>query len=174
MGMATEHLTEWRTLNDCLNLGAGNRPVGHAVNVDVRAHSPHINFLCNLNHLPWPWVDNSFDHILAFAVLEHLDIDLLTAMNEMWRIIRHKGLLEIKLPYWRSAVSYDDPSHRYAVNVNVFNTFDPTTKRGQTHGFYTDRKWKIISSGFNPKRTCVIARLLALKDEIEDGNRQGK
>lgn len=155
--------TAWRQLNDCLNLGAGNRIIKHAINVDIKRHRPEINCIYDLNRLPWPWGDNNFDHVVAWSILEHLDIDLLAAMDEIWRVIRNRGLLEIKLPYYKAALSYDDPTHRYVANIGIFDTFDPDTDKGKTHGFYTDKKWTILEVGLNEQETGVVAKLIAVK-----------
>jgi ubiquinone/menaquinone biosynthesis C-methylase UbiE len=97
----------------------------------------------------------SFNSILARAVLEHLDIDLLTAVNECWRVLKPNGEISIKLPYWNHERSYDDPTHRYAVGLGVFDVFDPTTLRGKEYHFYTDRKWKLTKVALNNVKSSV-------------------
>ena len=129
-----------------LNLGAGNRIVPNAVNHDLRLHRLEIDIAWDLNNLPWPWEDGAFDHIIAWSVLEHLDIDLLTAMDECWRILDDRGTAEIKLPYWKHERAYNDPTHRRAYGRGIFNQLDPNTRRGQEYDFYTDRKWIIRSN----------------------------
>ena len=126
-----------------LNLGCGNRIIKNAVNHDLHRHRDDIDVAHNLNRLPWPWPGDTFSSIVAWAVLEHLDIDLLTAMDECWRIMADHGELSIKLPYWREEMSYNDPTHRYVVGLGIFDTFDPTTDKGDRYGFYTARRWYI-------------------------------
>jgi len=148
-----------------LNLGAGNRVMssheGRAVvNHDLHAHRPEINAAWDLNVLPWPWQDEEFDAICAWAVLEHLHIDLLQSVNECWRILKPHGTLTIKLPYWNSEASYEDPTHYWTFAPGVFDAFDPTTKRGAAYSFYTERKWKLLESGFTDRYcTSISAKL---------------
>jgi len=131
-----------------LNLGAGKEPIKSAVNHDITKHSKYIDIAWDLNNLPWPWPDNFFDKIRAWAVLEHLEIGLLKSMNECWRILRPKGILVIKLPYWKSEGCWDDPTHMRGYTLNTMNYFDPDTKYGNQYDFYTLFKWKILKKEF--------------------------
>jgi hypothetical protein len=142
-----------------LNLGCGNNIIGDAVNVDLRRHRPEIDEVWDLSVLPWPWDDESFDHIIAKAVFEHLKPTLLECIDECWRILTVGGLLELKLPYWAHEVSYNDPTHRYAVGLGIFDVLDPETKKGAYYEWYTPRKWKILRCELNPGGTCVIGLL---------------
>lgn len=146
-----------------LNLGAGHAIIGDALNVDLTRHRPGIDLAVDLNNLPWPWNDSSWDHIVAKAVFEHLRLSLLEAMDECWRIIAPAGVLELKLPYWRSEVSYNDPSHRYVVGLGVFDQFDPSTARGDYYSFYTERKWRKRRVFLNKGGTSVYAVLDVIK-----------
>lgn len=126
-----------------LNIGAGNDPIVGAVNHDITKHHDYIDVVWDLNNLPWPWEDDSFDLVNARAVLEHLDRDLLTTMNEIWRILKPGGVAVIKLPFWQHEVSWEDPTHRRGYALKTFDYFDPSTKIGKKYDFYTPRKWKI-------------------------------
>lgn len=127
-----------------LNLGAGLRPIEGATNHDRRAHSPWIDVAHDLNDLPWPWADESYDRIVARAVLEHLRINLLDSVNECWRILRPEGTLYLKLPYWHHDNSYLDPTHYWHYSLRTCDMFDPDTEYGRDYTFYTERKWRII------------------------------
>lgn len=150
-----------------LNLGAGNRIVNGAVNHDLYKHREEIDIAHDLNDLPWPWKDKSFDKIVAWAVFEHLKIDLITAMNECWRILRPDGKLRIKLPWCMAEASFNDPTHRYTVGRDVFNIFDRATRKGKLFGsFYLDElgrpvsSWKIEVSHISRNGNNVVATLL--------------
>jgi predicted SAM-dependent methyltransferase len=127
-----------------LNLGAGNRIIPEAVNHDRVKHRPEIDVAHDLNVLPWPWEAGLFDHIVARAVLEHLDHDLVASMNECWRILRPAGILSLKLPFWRSDNSHNDPTHRWFFALRSLDYFDPDTEIGRRYRFYTEWHWKII------------------------------
>lgn len=130
---------------DILNLGAGNKLVEGAINHDLYKHRSEIDVAHDLNDLPWPWKDNSFDLIVACAVLEHLRINLIESVNECWRILRPGGVLHMKLPYWNHANSYRDPTHYWQFDLGTCDLFDPDTKYGRKYQFYHQlRKWRII------------------------------
>jgi len=130
-----------------LNLGAGNRIVADAVNHDLWKHRQDIDIAHDLDILPWPWADDSFDEIQAYAVFEHLALSPIKALNECWRILRRGGKLIIKYPLWSSAVAHDDPSHHWWWSERAFEVFDPETKYGKDHPYYTPLKWKLQNSG---------------------------
>lgn len=160
-----------------LNLGCGNRLIGGegAVNQDWVKHRPEIDIVHDLNVLPWPFEDEQFEAVIAWAVLEHLEIDLLTSMNEIWRVMVPGGELTVKLPYWKDERSYNDPTHRYVYGLGIFDIFDPSTERGKRYIFYTDRKWKIDQVNLSDPPTCVIGKLhkIGHEDEAEPGDGAG-
>ena len=135
-------------MTEVLNLGAGNRIVEGAINHDRRKHRPEIDVAWDLNRLPWPWKDGDFQHVRAMSVLEHLDVDLLTSLNECWRILAPGGTLHIRLPYWRHETCWRDPTHRRGYTMETFDIFDPTTQVGRDYGFYTPHKWHIVEKQY--------------------------
>lgn len=143
-----------------LNLGCGNAPLDGAVNHDISKHSPWVDIVHDLNVLPWPWQDDEFDTIKAWAVLEHLYRERLSIINECWRILKPGGLLVVKLPYWNSEEAHDDITHYWYTTLNQFAQFDPTTQRGRDYGFYTPMKWKIVSSKFsNTGHSSIVHKM---------------
>lgn len=127
-----------------LNLGAGTRPEPGAVNHDRTKHGPHIDVAHDLNVLPWPWLEASFDRIIARSVLEHLRLNLVEAADECWRVLRPGGELYLKLPHWRHDNAYTDPTHYWRYSLHSCDVLDPDTEMGREYGFYTDRKWAIV------------------------------
>lgn len=137
-----------------LNLGCGTVPREHAVNHSLLKHADYVDVAWDLNILPWPWADGEFDAVEASSVFEHLTIDLLTSMNEVWRILKPRGTASVKLPYWRNPQAYADPTHRYVFDPEVMDAFDPSTSRGAQYSFYTPFKWTILSRVFvNDEKT---------------------
>jgi SAM-dependent methyltransferase len=150
-----------------LNLGCGNAPLPNSVNHDRTLHSEFVDIAWDLSRLPWPWEDEEFDAIVAKAVLEHLNHNLLISVNECWRILEPGGTLYMKLPAWNCEVSYQDPTHQWFYSPRVFEYFDPNTNLGRKYWFYTDRKWKLRSPGiYNSGHTSIHGTLVKV---IEDG-----
>lgn len=151
---------------DILNLGAGNKPVEGAINHDVRLDTrrPWVTVAHDLNERPWPWEDDSFDLVVACAVLEHLRINLMESLSECWRILRPEGVLHIKLPYWRHENSYTDATHYWVYGLGIFDQFDPDTKRGRDYAFYGWPHFRIIQpSKLNRAGTSFHAKLQVRK-----------
>jgi len=149
---------------DILNLGAGNKLVPGAVQHDLVKHRPEIDVAWDLNEMPWPWADNSFDLIVARAVFEHLDRDLVRSLNECWRILRTGGRLSIKLPYWQADAAYEDPTHRWFFTLGSLDQFDPDTTRGKQYAFYSTRKWRIVKGPrLNSAKTSLFWTLQVRK-----------
>lgn len=143
-----------------LNLGAGNRIMAEATNHDLRAHRPEIDVVHDLNVIPWPWPDASYDLIVASSVFEHLSIDLVQALDECWRILRPGGMLRLKVPYWKHDNAYADPTHRWRYSLRSLDVFDPDTKLGKELGFYTARKWAFVKPvKLNDQSSSIIGLL---------------
>ncbi len=142
-----------------LNLGAGNRIVEGAINHDLTAHRPEIAVVHDLNSVPWPWPDGAFKLIHASSVFEHLEINLVQALDECWRILRPGGQLHLKVPHWQHDNAYADPTHRWRYSMRSLDVFDPDTKLGKELGFYTERKWQILEVRMNKEKSGVIATL---------------
>jgi len=152
-----------------LVLGCGKKPRDGAVNHDLFKHAPHVDVAHDLNVLPWPWEDEEFDTVIASSVLEHLHIDRLAIMAEVWRITKPGGLAWIKLPYWNAEISHADMTHRWFASLQLMDQLDPDTKRGQQYDFYTPFKWKIIEKRYSSEaRTSIIFKLIKRPPEEED------
>jgi len=147
-----------------LNLGCGNRIIINAINHDLYKHRPDVDITWDLNNLPWPWPDNSFDKIYAIAILEHLRLNLLESINECWRILKPGGIIKIKLPFWNHDNCWADPTHTRGYSLRVFDFFDTSKTYGTDYGFYTTRKWKIVERGWATKiKSSIYGVLKAVK-----------
>ncbi len=151
-----------------LNIGCGNKLVAGAVNHDRVKHRPEVDVVWDLDDLPWPWEDNSFDQVVACAVLEHLRINLFESIGECWRILRPGGELYVKLPYWKSDNAFVDPTHYWRFSLHTLEMFDPSTKWGKDYSFYMARKWKIIQMPkLNKAESSFAAKMITIKPEAE-------
>ena len=149
-----------------LCLGAGNAPMADAVNHDIVKHRPEINVAHDLNILPWPWPDNSFDLVVAYSVLEHLRMTLIESMGEIWRILKPDGMVCVKAPYWNHARSWQDPTHYWRFDPTTFDIFDEKTQYGAYYTYYMERKWQIIRPAeLSPGKSSIFCDLKALKPQ---------
>lgn len=151
-----------------LNLGAGNRiliaegQITEVVNHDISAHRPEINCVHNLNNLPWPWKNDEFHRIEFVAVIEHLRITPIEALNECWRILKKGGELTVKYPLWNSPTFHDDPTHIWGLSELSLDYVIPGTRYGEDYAFYSQYKWRLLGRGIIKDRN-VKAKLTPIK-----------
>jgi len=137
-----------------LNLGCGTDLRDGWINHDKVKHTKHIH-PHDLNILPWPWKENSFERVDAISVFEHLQITLIEALDECWRIIAPGGLLHIKYPLLGSPFIHDDPTHRWFWSELVTDFVIKGTKYEKSCPFYTNRKWKLVTRNISA-RNCWV------------------
>lgn len=132
-----------------LNLGCGNyiNEGKGWENHDLFKHRPEVDTVWDLNELPWPWDNEIFDKIEAKNVFEHLDIDLVKALDECWRILKPEGRIYLKVPNAEDPVAvWGDPTHKRPYTLSFVKYFDYEVD-DPGFSFYTSRKWKIIRKG---------------------------
>lgn len=78
--------------------------------------------LWDLNEFPYPFEDNTFDEILAYSILEHLD-DLVKVMEELHRIAKPGAILYVGVPYWDGYGFASDPTHKQMFTEHTFSFF---------------------------------------------------
>lgn len=105
---------------DVLQLGCGENQHGDAWNVDVNA-SVGPDEVVDLDQLPWPWPDESFDTVRAVHVLEHLD-DLEGALLEVGRVLEPGGTLLVKWPIGVNEIADPDHQHRWVWDTPLYYT----------------------------------------------------
>lgn len=106
---------------------------------------PGVDTVHNLNITPWPFADNSFLHVSAIHLVEHLE-HLVTFMNEAWRVLQPGGTLYIETPEAGSNfdLTHADPTHVRCYRVHSFiNYFLP---EGVANFGYTDKAWTFVKT----------------------------
>jgi SAM-dependent methyltransferase len=126
-----------KKIKKILNLGCGTKKMSGAIGVDL-IKLPDVDVVCDLNSKDWPFENESIDEIYAFHVLEHLD-DTLNFMNEVHRILRNYGTINIRVPHFSHTNAYVDPTHKRFFALDTFNYF---TKNSDLN-FYTPIRFVI-------------------------------
>lgn len=121
-----------------LHIGCGRNILSGYLNVD-KIKNPGVDKVMDLNKLPYPFPNNTFDEIYADNILEHLD-DLDTIMKELHRIMKKKGLLKIKVPHYSQIGAFSDPTHK---RFFTYQTFDFYTGDVPDFDYYYDFKFKM-------------------------------
>lgn len=93
-----------------LNLGSGTDVRQGCVNVDL-TDAWGADVVHDLDEAPWPFPDESFDHVLALDVMEHLRRPL-QAFEESWRVLRPGGTINVRVPHWLSPDYRRDLTHQ--------------------------------------------------------------
>ena len=105
-----------------LNLGSGFDHRDGYVNADrFAASNPDI--LMDMEETPWPFEDHAFEHILMKHSLEHVGRDYQTfkaIMQELYRVTKNNGLVEIHVPHFRHDTFWGDPTHVRAFTLMTF------------------------------------------------------
>lgn len=92
-----------------LHLGSGTKTRATAWNVDKLNHDG-VDEVVDLAEYPWPWDANSWDHIIAEHVFEHLP-DMERTLRQCGHILRPGGTVEIAMPVGQD--SWADPDHKH-------------------------------------------------------------
>lgn len=79
----------------------------------------------DLNNVPYPFPDNTFDEIHAYEVLEHVGKQgdwkaWFAQADELWRILKPDGLLIGTVPAWDSPWAWGDPGHTRVLTQGTF------------------------------------------------------
>jgi SAM-dependent methyltransferase len=123
-----------------LDVGCGIRKHPGAIGID-RNPASRADVICDLDRIPYPFHDNSFDRLLAIHVIEHVS-DVIRAMEEFHRLVRRGGSIRIETPHYTDFSSFCDPTHRSHLTSFSFRYFGPDHGG---FGYYTHAKLKELS-----------------------------
>lgn len=104
-----------------LNLGCSDRRIPGFTGVDI-AQGPDVDIVADLRE-PWQWETNSVESIIAHDIIEHLP-DKIQTMNEMHRVLRPGGRVEICVPTTDGPGAFQDPTHVSFWNRRSFLYFE--------------------------------------------------
>jgi len=102
----------------------GHETWANLVTLDINLdHSPDV--LWDLNNVPLPFEDNSFDEIHAYEVLEHCGHQgdyrfFFSQFSDFWRILKPDGVLIGTCPFYTSVWAWGDPSHTRVIQKENF------------------------------------------------------
>ncbi|GAB7013712.1 hypothetical protein JCM18549_19830 [Halolamina salina] len=105
-------------LPEKLNLGCGwdYRDGWH--NVDIREEC-QPDEVVDLDEYPWPWEDDTFEHVRAWNVVEHVQ-DLHHTLNELHRIVSPGGTIAVAFPHPAGRSQWIDPTHEHTLLPETF------------------------------------------------------
>ncbi len=136
------------TIRKTLDVGCGINKLAGAIGID-RNPASRADVICDLDQLPYPFKDSSFDHVYAAHVIEHV-ADVMGTMEEFHRLVRPGGTIFLATPHYTDFSSFCDPTHRWHLNSYSFRYF------GENHGGFS------YYSRAGLRETKVRVRLLML------------
>jgi len=101
-----------------LNIGCGKDKKEGFVNLDA-SDLVDDDVVHDLNVFPYPFEDNSVDYIEAHHILEHLDKPF-NVMRELHRILKHDGVLSIKVPHFSRGMNHAEHAHGFDVTFPLY------------------------------------------------------
>ncbi len=147
-----------------LNLGCGlakfDFPEAAAatevVGLDISPHA-QADVLHDLDQIPWPFDNDTFDLVIMRDVIEHMQ-SVPATMSELYRILKDGGRVRIRTPHYSSAYAYGDPTHLHYFGSMAFDHFDANNP----NILYSQARFRFLKRRIIfPKlwRVCGIAAL---------------
>ena len=148
----------------CLNLACGNKYMETSnmeiwynldiSNKDTYGNEIKVDYKHDLNKFPYPFNDNTFSYVRAWAIIEHLD-NPEKVVKELTRICKSGAIIEILVPHFSHKYCHRDPTH---IHFYTFDSIDfPQLNCGNkviskeyqiSHNFFINMIGKIIT--FSP------------------------
>lgn len=127
-----------------LDVGCGPRKREGSIGID-KDPSSAADVFHDLNNVPYPFPDNSFEIIYCDNVLEHLT-DVPTVMTELHRIAQRDALISVTVPFFAHRNAYNDPTHKHFFGIHSFDYFVAGTTHAQFH--YSEAEFVLVSVEF--------------------------
>lgn len=105
-----------------------------------------------------PFCDNCIDFIYASHLMEHIN-DLAFLMDEIWRVLKREGILELICPRWNSKMAYFDPTHKRFIHPFLWNWWDPKHNDPRQYGFKA--QFRVLANDI--KGEGVFTTMMAVK-----------
>ncbi|MFO0773135.1 MAG: class I SAM-dependent methyltransferase [Nitrospiraceae bacterium] len=119
-----------------IDLGCGGNKVAGAWGFDARM-VPGIDVVADIER-PLPIRSDSVDVVWVRHVLEHVR-ELVALMEELSRICKSGGRVEVVVPYYTSRGAFRDPTHVRYITEDTFQYFEPPTDYGIRTQFRIER-----------------------------------
>lgn len=108
-------------MGEKLNLGCGDDYRDGWINADIRGNvNPDV--LVDLDQLPLPFKNSTFEEILLDNVLEHVK-DQFAVLQELHRIAEAGAKITFRGPHWNSRGAWIDPTHTRPFSVKTFEHY---------------------------------------------------
>jgi len=153
-----------------LDVGCGRYKLPGSVGVDQRAW-PGVDVVHNLDKDPWPFPKDYFDRVVCRHVLPHLE-NVVKAIEELHRITRPGGQVEIVVPHFSSDNAFTDVTTKCFFGFRSMDYFcvDRPLKYRYSSKKFSLLEWRISfwqakrfedqEKKFNPFRVIGLEQLV--------------
>lgn len=114
-----------------LDVGCGRSKFPGAIGLDVRTNSV-ADVRTDLDRLPWPLREGSFDLIVMRHVLEHMQ-DVVATVEELYRITKPGGRIVVETPHFSWVEAFRHPGHRHFFAGGSFDYYYPGNPTYRAH-----------------------------------------
>jgi SAM-dependent methyltransferase len=114
-----------------INIGGGlTRPEGFiTIDIDVNANPDYI---VDLEKDILPFEDNSVSEVRAYHIFEHIGPGYFHMLQELYRVCRHGGIIDIQVPHPRHDNFLHDPTHVRSITIEGMRMFSKKYNDYQT------------------------------------------
>jgi len=102
-------------------VGCGTNKIMGAVGVD-KFQLDGVDIVHDLDIFPWPFNKNQFDHVVCNHSVSHLE-NFIRTIEELHRICKSGGILEILAPHYAGDNANTDPTTRTRIGIRTMNYF---------------------------------------------------
>jgi SAM-dependent methyltransferase len=120
-----------------LDIGCGVNKFPGSIGMDVNPRT-NADVIHDLDDLPYPFADDSFDEVIGRHVIEHVT-NPLAVMCELHRITRAGGIVKLVAPHWTNPDFATDLTHRNHLNSYSFRNL---TQDRAVFDFYADIRFR--------------------------------
>lgn len=145
-----------------LELGCGSNPRKGFFTVDQH-NMDGVDVVADLNKPLDLLPDDSCDYLYSRHVLEHID-DVLKLMEEIYRLTRPGGKIEIIVPHFSNVYAHSDPTHKRffgLYSMYYFTSGDLQPKNRKVPSFYASARFRITAISIEFYRKSILDRIVS-------------
>lgn len=116
-----------------LDIGCGESKTEGSLGMDIIKESS-ANIIADINK-PLPFKDNTFDKIVMNHLLEHVD-NVIKVMEELYRILRPKGGIIIRVPCFSNFQATSHPQHKHCFHHDSLRCLTEEAKERYTNSTF--------------------------------------
>ncbi len=145
-----------------LNIGSAGGQKDGFYGLDIMQIDDAVDIIADLNSPLSLIPDNSIAEIYSCHVLEHVR-NLVQLMEELHRIVRPGGMIEIRVPHFSNPYYYSDPTHErffgvYSMYYFVATELQPEVRK--VPAFYSKARFHVEEITITLLNNTLFDRLL--------------